>query len=109
MSHPHHHILVCINERPPENQKGSCKPRGALEVYTQIRATLKRRDLEGKIAVNTTNCLKSCPFGATVVVWPEGHYYGTFTPEEVDSLIDSIQQGLPLDHKRIPAAEVGMY
>jgi len=106
---PHHHILVCINERPPENPKGSCKPRGSLDVYARLREAILHRGLKGRIAVNTTNCLKSCPFGATVAVWPEGAYYGGMTPDRADALIDSVQSGEVRRDWLIPEDEVGMY
>lgn len=109
MPRPHHQILVCLNERPLENPKGSCKPRGAEELFSRLRQRVHERGLKGQIAVNSTNCLKCCPFGPTVVVWPEGEYYGDMTPERVDALLDAIEQGRPVEAWRIDEAEVGRY
>lgn len=109
MTIPHHHILVCTNERPPDNPKGSCKPRGSLELYARIREAIAARGLKGQVAVNTTNCLKACPFGPTVVVWPEGAFYGHMGPEKVEALLDSIERGEVVAEWLIPAAEVGNY
>jgi len=109
MTQPHHHILVCINERPPESPKGSCLPRGSRELYQEIRQAVARRGLKERIAVNTTSCLKCCPFGPTVVVWPEGAYYGHMTVDRVEALLDSIEAGQPVAAWKIPEAEIGQY
>lgn len=109
MTLPRHAILVCINERPPESPKGSCKPRGSVELFDAIKQAVFERGLKGEIAVNSTSCLKTCPFGATVAVWPEGAYYRGMTPDRVDELIKSIQTGKPMDEWRVPEDEVGRY
>lgn len=109
MTVPERQILVCINERPPDNPKGSCKPRGSLDLYAKIREAVAARGLKGKVAVNTTNCLKSCPFGPTVVVWPQGAYYGSMSPDKIDALLDSVEKGETVREWLIPADEVGKY
>jgi (2Fe-2S) ferredoxin len=109
MTVPQHHILVCVNERPPDNPKGSCKPRGSMELFVRIKEAVSARGLKGKIAVNTTSCLKSCPFGPTVVVWPAGAYYGNLSPDRIDALLDSIEKGEIIQSWLIPANEVGLY
>ncbi len=109
MPRPHHHILVCLNERPAGHPKGSCAPEGAAEVLDAIKRRIHERGLKGQVAVNSTSCLKCCPFGPTVVVWPEGDYYGHMTVDRVDALLDAIEQGRSIETWLIPAAEVGRY
>jgi (2Fe-2S) ferredoxin len=109
MTLPHHQILVCLNERPPESPKGSCKPKGSEELYKRIREVVHLRGMKREVAVNSTSCLKCCPFGPTVSVWPEGIYYGQMTPDRVEALLDSIASGKPIDDWKVPAEEVGNY
>ena len=109
MPRPHHHILICLNERPVGHPKGSCAPGGAADVLGALKRRIRERGLQGQVAVNSTSCLKCCPFGPTVVVWPEGDYYGHMAVDRVDALLDAIEQGRSIDSWRIPEEEVGRY
>ncbi|MBU6427495.1 MAG: (2Fe-2S) ferredoxin domain-containing protein [Cyanobacteria bacterium REEB65] len=109
MSKPHHQILVCGNERPMDNPKGSCLPKGSMALFAEIKKRIAERGLRGQIAVNSTNCLKCCPFGPTVAIWPEGHYYGHMTPDRADALLDSIVQGRAIPQWQVEEVEIGQY
>ena len=37
---------------------------------------------------NAAGCLDTCEYGPTVVVYPEGVWYGGLTLEDVDEIID---------------------
>ena len=109
MTRPSHQILVCTNERPADNPKGSCTARGAQPLVAALKRRVRERDLTGRVAVNTTSCLKCCPFGPVVAVWPEGEYYGPVPVERVDDLLDSLESGQPLSDLRVPEDEIGRY
>ncbi|HVV87518.1 MAG TPA: (2Fe-2S) ferredoxin domain-containing protein [Kofleriaceae bacterium] len=82
------HVFVCVNERPPDNPKGSCKARGGVEVRDTLKAELARRGLKGQIRANNAGCLDQCERGVTVVVYPEQVWYGGVTPADVPEIVD---------------------
>ncbi|MBM3267065.1 MAG: (2Fe-2S) ferredoxin domain-containing protein [Candidatus Sericytochromatia bacterium] len=109
MPRPHHQILVCTNERPPENPKGSCKPKGALDLFQKLKEAVHARGIRKEVWVNQASCLRSCPFGPTVAVWPEGAIYGGMTPDRVDALLDSVERGEIVADWLVPEGEIGQY
>ena len=52
MPKPERHVLVCINERPADNPKGSCAAKGSPALYEQLKAMAKERGLGGRVIVN---------------------------------------------------------
>ncbi len=75
----------------------------------KLKEAVHARGLKGQVFVNHTNCLKSCPFGPTVAVWPEGAIYGGMTPDRVEALLGSIKKGEVVEDWLVPEAEVGQY
>ena len=45
------------------------------------------------MAVTGTTCLGPCESGPTVVVYPEGVWYGEVTPDDVNELIEKHMVG----------------
>jgi (2Fe-2S) ferredoxin len=107
MPYPRHHILVCTNERPPDNPKGCCKAKGSHELFLKIKEAVFRRGLRHEVFVSQTSCLKSCPFGPTVAVWPQGAIYGPVDEGRIDRLLDSVTRGETVQDWLVPADEVG--
>lgn len=107
MPRPHHHILVCTNERPAESPKGCCKAKGSQEIYMKLREAIFARGLRSQVYVCHTSCLKSCAHGPTVAVWPEGAFYGGMTPDRIDRLLDSVVAGEVVEEWRVPEGEIG--
>ncbi|MBF0402007.1 MAG: (2Fe-2S) ferredoxin domain-containing protein [Magnetococcales bacterium] len=90
---PKHHFLVCMNQRPPGHPRGSCSALGAGSVFEAFRAEVERRELFGTVQVTGTFCMGPCDQGPTVVVYPEGVWYGHVTAADVEELLDThIQQ-----------------
>jgi (2Fe-2S) ferredoxin len=82
------HVFVCINERPEDHPKGSCKARGGVEVRDQLKIELKKRGLSKMIRANNSGCLDQCERGVTVVVYPEQVWYGKVTVEDIPEIVD---------------------
>ena len=83
-----HHVFVCTNKRPPGHPKGSCADRGCAEVAAALAGALEMDDaLLETVKVNTTNCLGPCRSGPTLVVYPEGVWYGGVTVEGVAEIV----------------------
>ena len=81
-------MFVCINERPPENPKGSCKARGGVEVRDALKVELARRGLSKLIRANNAGCLDQCEHGVTIVVYPEQVWYGHVTVDDVPEIVE---------------------
>ncbi len=88
MSRYRRHIFVCLNERPPGHPKGCCRARGSAEVRDALKAELARRGLTPVVRANTSGCLDACEHGVTMVIYPEGIWYGKVTIEDIPEIID---------------------
>ncbi len=82
------HIFVCVNERPPDHPKGCCSRKGSVEVRDQLKAELKRRGLAPIVRANNAGCLDACEYGVTMVIYPDGIWYGGVRPADVGEIID---------------------
>jgi (2Fe-2S) ferredoxin len=82
------HVFVCVNERPPDNPKGSCKARGGVEVRDRLKAELAARGLSKIIRANNSGCLDQCEHGCTMVVYPEQVWYGHVTVDDIVEIVD---------------------
>jgi (2Fe-2S) ferredoxin len=93
-----YHLFVCENRRPDDDPRGSCAAKGSMAIRAALKDELKRRGLKGRIArANGAGCLDACEHGPTIVVYPEGVWYGGVTPEDVPELVEShLVQGRPV-------------
>ncbi len=82
------HVFVCVNERPPESPKGSCKARGGHEVRDLLKKELAARGLTKLIRANNAGCLDQCEHGVAIVVYPEQVWYGAVTTADVVEIIE---------------------
>ena len=82
------HVFVCTNRRPPGHPKGCCAEKGSEEVREVLKAELHRRGLKGKVRANTSGCLDACEFGVSMVIYPEGIWYGGVKKEDVNEIIE---------------------
>ncbi len=82
------HVFVCVNERPPDSPKGSCKARGGIAVRDLLKKALAARGLGHLIRANNAGCLDQCEHGVAIVVYPEQVWYGAVTTADVGEIID---------------------
>lgn len=93
-----HHIFICTNQRPAGNPRGCCDPEGLGALQIKFKQELAARGLKGEVRANRAGCLDQCEHGPTVVIYPEGVWYGGVTEEEIAPIIEShIVQGVPLE------------
>ncbi len=82
------HIFVCVNERPPGHPKGCCREKGSPEIRELLKAELKKRGLSAIVRANNAGCLDACAFGPSMVIYPDGIWYGGVTKADVSEIIE---------------------
>jgi (2Fe-2S) ferredoxin len=88
MSRYQRHVFVCINERPADHPKGCCLAKGSAEVRDLLKDELKRRGLARVVRANNAGCLDACEHGVSMVIYPEGIWYGGVTMADITEIID---------------------
>jgi (2Fe-2S) ferredoxin len=103
-----HHVFVCTNRRPDDDPRGSCACKGSEEVRAALKDETRRRGLKGKVRVNASGCLDACADGPSIVVYPEGVWYGHVTPADVPEIVEShLVNGCPVERLRLRRREGG--
>jgi (2Fe-2S) ferredoxin len=92
------HLFVCENRRPDDDPRGCCSAKGSPAVREALKAELKRRGLQGLARANAAGCLDGCAFGPTIVVYPDGVWYGGVTLADVPEIVEShLLKGKPVE------------
>ena len=92
------HLFVCTNQRPAGHPKGCCSDKGSEAVRDALKAELKRRGLGATVRANASGCLDACGFGVSMVIYPEGIWYGRVTLEDVPQIVEKTVLNLSLIH-----------
>jgi (2Fe-2S) ferredoxin len=101
------HVFVCENRRPAGHPRGCCAGKGGAEVKEALRIELRARGLHTRIRANSAGCLDACEHGASMVVYPEGIWYGGVTPADVPEIVERhLQGGEPVERLVIRAFPV---
>ena len=102
MPHLERHVFICTNRRDADNPKGSCAAKGGEELRSAFKQKLHERGLKGRMRANAAGCLDQCEHGCTIVVYPEGVWYGGVEPRDIDEIIDAhLVGGVPVERLRI--------
>ncbi len=97
------HVFVCTNRRPEGNPKGCCASKGADEVRAKFKEEMDARGLKGAMRANAAGCLDTCSFGVSVVVYPDGVWYGGVKPEDVTAIVEEhLVAGRPVERLMMP-------
>jgi (2Fe-2S) ferredoxin len=97
-----HHVFVCENRRPADDPRGSCGSKGSEEIRGALKDELARRGLKGTVRANAAGCLDACADGPSIVVYPEGVWYGHVSPADVPEIVEEhLVNGRPVERLRM--------
>jgi (2Fe-2S) ferredoxin len=80
------HIFICTNQRG-EGERKSCGEKCGMELVKEFKKLLKERGLKGRMRAQRAGCLDACDYGPSIVVYPEGTYYGGVQPGDVEEIV----------------------
>jgi len=96
------HVFVCTNRRPPDAPRVCCDPENKGELAAALNRKAAESGLKGRVRVNKAGCLDQCEHGPTIVVYPEGVWYGHVTPADVDEIVERhLIGGEPVERLRL--------
>ncbi|CCH56137.1 ferredoxin-like protein [Fibrisoma limi BUZ 3] len=95
------HVFICTNQKPAP--KKSCGEEHGLQLVEAFKQALKDRGLQIEIRAQRAGCLDACAFGPSMVVYPEGTYYGNVQLSDVEEIVEShLVNDQPVERLKLP-------
>ncbi len=82
------HVFVCENIREESDARGSCGQKGSASFRNKLKEEIERRGLKSKIRINQAGCLGTCNQGISMVIYPEGIWYGKVTENDITEIVE---------------------
>ena len=81
------HVFICTNDK--DAPKKSCGSIHGMELVEAFKASIKEKGLQFDIRAQKSGCLDICAFGPSMVVYPEGVWYGNVQLADVEEIVES--------------------
>lgn len=96
------HLFICCNTRDAAHPRGSCNPDASDALQKTFKQKLAARGLQRRVRANKAGCLDQCEHGPTVVVYPDGVWYGFVREDDIDEIVERhILGGEPVERLRL--------
>ena len=77
----------------PGHRRGCCDPEGQQALRDAFKRELKQAGFGPLARANHAGCLEQCEHGPTVVIYPQGIWYGRVRVEDVPRIVDADDPG----------------
>jgi (2Fe-2S) ferredoxin len=81
------HVFICTNQK--DSPKKCCGEERGMALVDAFKNSLKDKGLNIEIRAQKTGCLDVCGFGPSLVVYPEGTFYGNVQLTDIEEIIES--------------------
>jgi (2Fe-2S) ferredoxin len=96
------HLFVCTNQRPQGHPRGCCGADAGEALQKAFKKALAEHGLARRVRANKSGCLDQCEHGPTVVVYPDGVWYGGVREADVhDIVVQHLAGGAPVERLRL--------
>lgn len=82
------HVFCCTNTRPEGHPRGSCAAKGSEDLRDYLKHRAREAGIDD-VRINSAGCLDRCELGPTMVIYPEGVWYGYKTRADLDEILDT--------------------
>lgn len=97
----HKHIFICNNQRT-EGGRPSCGHDHGLALVAAFKKAIKDKQLNVPVRAQKAGCLDICELGPSVVVYPDGVFYGKVQLADVQEIVDEhIVNNRPLERLKL--------
>jgi (2Fe-2S) ferredoxin len=97
------HVFVCTNVREPGHPRGCCSGKNSEAIREALKKAVQEHNLKRRVRINEAGCLDQCEHGPTIVVYPEGVWYGFVTLADVPEIVEShLLNNKPVERLRLP-------
>ena len=82
-----YHIFVCENVRDKSDPRGSCGEKGGKNIRALLKKRIAELGLKSRVRANSAGCLNACGNGPSIVIYPQGVWYGRVTEDDVEEIL----------------------